>query len=85
MRDDAAGRRTHHLHLVEHGGAFWRSHLAFRDYLRRTPERAAAYAALKRDLAARYPAGRAAYTDGKAAFIAETLALVARAPGPPAR
>lgn len=83
VRDDAAGRRTHHLHLVEHGGALWRSHLAFRDYLRGAPARAAAYAVLKRDLAARYPTDRAAYTDGKAAFIAETLALAASAPGAP--
>ncbi len=26
--------RTHHLHLVEIGSDFWRSHLLFRDYLR---------------------------------------------------
>lgn len=74
VRDDAGGRRTHHLHLVEQGGAFWRAHLAFRDALRRSPDRAAAYAALKRALAARHPDDRAAYTDGKAAFVAETLA-----------
>lgn len=75
VRDDISGRRTHHLHVVEHGGAFWRAHLAFRDYLRRTPARAGAYEALKRDLAMRHPGDRAAYTDGKVAFIAETLVL----------
>ena len=81
VRDAPDGRRTHHLHLVEHGGAFWRSHLAFRDYLRRVPARAAAYAALKRELASRHPGDRTAYTEGKAAFVAETLALAAGAPG----
>ena len=38
-----------HLHMVELGGAFWQSHLLFRDYLRTHPETAAAYAALKRE------------------------------------
>ena len=33
----------------------------------------AEYAALKRALAARHPAARAAYTAGKAAFIARVL------------
>ena len=65
--------RTHHLHLVEFGGELWRAHLAFRDHLRRHPERAAAYAALKRDLATRFPDDRVAYTDAKAPFITEIL------------
>jgi GrpB-like predicted nucleotidyltransferase (UPF0157 family) len=75
--DDAAGRRTHHLHLVEEGGALWRSHLTFRDLLRARPERAAEYAALKQSLADRYPADREAYTEGKAAFVAAMLRLAA--------
>ncbi len=81
VRDDAAGRRTHQVHLVEYDGAFWCAHLAFRDALRRSPERAAAYAALKLALAlaARHPDDRAAYTDGKTAFIAEALASAAHA------
>ena len=81
VRDDAAGRRTHHLHLVAEGGALWRAHLAFRDYLRQHPARVAEYAALKCALAARFPADRAAYTEGKAAFIAETLRLAGVPPG----
>lgn len=75
VRDYAEGCRTHHLHLVELGGTFWRTHLAFRDYLRQVPARAAAYAALKQELAARFPFDRDAYTEGKAAFILETLRL----------
>ena len=73
VRDDAEGRRTHHLHLVEHDGRLWREHLAFRDYLRANPARAAEYAALKQELAARYADQRATYTSSKAAFIEETL------------
>lgn len=80
VRDAPDGCRTHHLHLVEHGGEFWRSHLAFREYLRRVPDRAAAYATLKRDLATRHPHDRAAYTEGKSAFIAETLTLAGGTP-----
>lgn len=80
VRDDAEGRRTHHLHVVVEGGELWRAHLAFRDVLRARPERAAAYAALKRALAERHADDRAAYTDGKAAFVAETLRLAGHAP-----
>lgn len=47
----------------------------FRDYLRAHPDRAAAYAALKRFLAARAGGDWPAYTGGKAAFVAETVAL----------
>lgn len=80
VRNDAAGRRTHHLHLVEKGGTLWRSHLAFRDLLRARPERAAEYAALKQSLAERYPADREAYTEGKAAFVAAMLRLADATP-----
>lgn len=79
--DDAAGRRLHHLHLVEDGGSLWTAHLAFRDFLRSHPDRAAEYAALKRSLAARHPTDRLAYTDGKATFVAEILRLAACAEG----
>jgi GrpB-like predicted nucleotidyltransferase (UPF0157 family) len=65
--------RTHHLNLTEIGGTFWREHLAFRDRLRRDPAVTAAYAALKRDLAAHHDSDRGAYATGKAAFIAAVL------------
>lgn len=61
--------RTHHLHMVALGGEFWTRNLAFRDHLRRSPESAAAYAALKHDLAARHADDRETYTEGKTAFI----------------
>ena len=65
--------RTHHLNLTEAGGTFWCEHLAFRDRLRADPALAAAYAALKRDLAARHASDRGAYTTGKAAFVIAVL------------
>jgi GrpB-like predicted nucleotidyltransferase (UPF0157 family) len=58
-----------HLHMIEIGGTFWLEHLLFRDYLRTHPETAAAYAALKCDLAAHYVADREGYTDAKTEFI----------------
>jgi GrpB-like predicted nucleotidyltransferase (UPF0157 family) len=69
-------RRTHHLHVIAPEGAMWRQ-VAFAQYLRAHPETAAAYAALKADLAARYRDDREAYTEGKAEFIAEVMARLA--------
>ncbi|MEO7887890.1 MAG: GrpB family protein [Polaromonas sp.] len=65
----AEGRRTHHLHLVVHGGAVWAQRLRFRDALRSDPALAVRYAALKAELAAKHPNDREAYTDGKTAFV----------------
>ena len=66
--------RTHHLHLVPLNSRLWIERLAFRDHLRRHPEVAAEYAALKTSLAARYPNDREAYTDAKAPFVQRVLA-----------
>jgi GrpB-like predicted nucleotidyltransferase (UPF0157 family) len=66
---DTAGRRSHHLHLVETSHEFWSRHLLFRDYLRRHGDTMQAYAALKREFAMRYVDDMAGYTDAKAAFI----------------
>ena len=52
FRKDEDGRRTHHVHVVEHGGERWHHHRAFRDYLRVHPAEAEAYAAEKRRIAA---------------------------------
>ncbi len=65
--------RTHHLHLVPVGSPRYRDELAFRDRLRANFQLAADYAALKRDLAARYPNDREAYTAAKSTFIAAAL------------
>jgi GrpB-like predicted nucleotidyltransferase (UPF0157 family) len=71
--------RTHHLNLVTIDGAFWRDHLAFRERLRAEPDLLVAYAALKRELAARHAGDRAAYTAGKITFIASALRHAERA------
>jgi GrpB-like predicted nucleotidyltransferase (UPF0157 family) len=65
--------RTHHVHLAEVNGVFWREHLAFRDALRAEPRLRDAYAALKQELAARHPTDREAYIDGKGPFVREVL------------
>jgi GrpB-like predicted nucleotidyltransferase (UPF0157 family) len=70
--------REVHVHVCEAGSRWQRDHLLFRDYLRAHPERRAAYAALKQDLAVTCRDDRTAYTDGKTDFVVETLALATR-------
>jgi GrpB-like predicted nucleotidyltransferase (UPF0157 family) len=65
--------RTHLLHVVPAGGEVWTRMVRFRDALRENPTLAREYAALKWALAAQFPTNRAAYTDGKAEFIARVL------------
>jgi GrpB-like predicted nucleotidyltransferase (UPF0157 family) len=65
--------RTAHVHVVEHGGEIWRSHLLFRDYLRVHPAERDRYAALKRELAGVYREDRQTYTASKEPLIAELL------------
>ena len=68
---DQGGARSEHLHVCRSGSAWERRHLAFRDWLRAHPDDAAAYASLKRDLAAAHPRDVHTYTHGKGAFIRE--------------
>jgi len=70
---EGAGR-THHVHVTQTDGEMWHR-LAFRDFLRANPTEAAAYAVLKRQLAAELGSNRDAYTDAKEAFIARIMAL----------
>jgi GrpB-like predicted nucleotidyltransferase (UPF0157 family) len=74
------GAPEHHLYVVVDGSRPHADHLRFRAHLREHPEVAAAYAACKRDLAARHGADRVAYTEAKTAFIAAAL----RGEDPPA-
>jgi GrpB-like predicted nucleotidyltransferase (UPF0157 family) len=69
----AEAKRTHHLNFCELNSFFWRSHLAFCDYLERHPEIAREYSALKRGLADRFPNDRGAYTAGKEEFVRSVL------------
>ena len=66
--------RTHLIHAVPFKGAAWGRMLGFRDALRSDPALAAEYAALKQNLATRFPDDRSVYTDGKSAFVARVLA-----------
>jgi GrpB-like predicted nucleotidyltransferase (UPF0157 family) len=75
---------THHVHLVEAGGDEEVRTLAFRDYLRASPETAAEYERLKRRLASEADAttldGREAYAAAKSEFVDRiTRAALARA------
>jgi GrpB-like predicted nucleotidyltransferase (UPF0157 family) len=60
--------RTHHVHVVEHGGMHWERQLVFRDALRTDPEERRRYDAFKRRLAAEGHS-REAYTELKTPFI----------------
>jgi GrpB-like predicted nucleotidyltransferase (UPF0157 family) len=70
-----AGERTHHVHVVEAEGHYWRRYLKFRDMLRCDGALAGRYAELKRRLAARFRYDRDAYTHGKTGFVEAVLAL----------
>lgn len=67
--------RTHHIHMNEMGSPDWENQVLFRDYLMQHPESAEEYAALKMELAQRYPTDREAYLDGKAPFIEQVLEM----------
>lgn len=68
-------KRSHHVHVRLPQDT--ERELGFRDYLRQHPEIATQYAALKQELAARFPTDREAYTQAKSSFI-ETVLRQAR-------
>ncbi len=65
---------THHVHLVERGGHFWRLNLHFRELLRTDPDARRRYVEEKERLAAAHADCREAYTAGKDAIIRGLLA-----------
>ena len=67
--------RAYHVHLTRIDGPFWRDHLTFRDRLRADTALRDAYAALKHDLAARFPRDREAYIEAKGSFVNDVLGL----------
>ena len=77
-KDDASGRRTHHVHAFARGSGEIARHLDFRDYLRAHPAAAEAYAVLKRTLALECGDDTRRYTEGKAAFVREIDTRAAR-------
>ena len=68
IKRDAAGNRTHHIHMVESDFEHW-DRLFFRDYLIERPDVAKDYEVLKRTLASAHEHDRNAYTAGKTEFI----------------
>ena len=72
------GVRTHHVHVVEKNGVYWKRYLKFRNALRDDGWIASRYAELKRRLAARHSFDRDAYTNGKTGFIEAVLAMPPR-------
>ncbi|GEN83140.1 hypothetical protein SLU01_14520 [Sporosarcina luteola] len=58
--------RTHHIHIYENGSPEIDRHLAFRDFLRKHPEKAKAYGDLKEKLAQKFPYDIDSYINGKA-------------------
>jgi GrpB-like predicted nucleotidyltransferase (UPF0157 family) len=67
-------KRTHHIHIVEHNGNYWRTRILFRDYLRSHTNEARKYAKLKLKLMKEYVLDREAYTDAKSEFVNSVLA-----------
>jgi len=78
-RGEQDDRLPEHVHVYARGADEAVRHLLLRNYLRAHPERAAAYAALKRDLALRFRDDREGYSEAKTDFILETVALARRA------
>lgn len=76
-KDDGEGIRTHQIHAFAAESREIDRHLAFCAYLRAHPDEAKQYEALKRELAARFPADIRSYTDGKGALIREIDARAA--------
>ena len=72
-KSDAAGQRTHHLHVFEQGSSHIERHLAFRDYLKNHPRKAAEYSDLKALITTDHAISRDAYMDAKDPFIAATM------------
>src|SRR2546423_4459534 len=70
---DQGGKRTHHTHVCAVGHVEIADKLAFRDYLRTNPRRAAEYGALKHELARRYRLDNIGYMRGKDPLIRTIL------------
>jgi GrpB-like predicted nucleotidyltransferase (UPF0157 family) len=73
-REGHAPMANVHLHMVPFGGDRWNRYLLFRDYLRSHADMAAAYAELKRELAAEFGKDRLGYVEAKTEFVNAILA-----------
>jgi GrpB-like predicted nucleotidyltransferase (UPF0157 family) len=73
---DGSGRiwMHHHLYICARDNCELQRHLVFRDYLRAHPEKAQAYAELKKQLAQQFHHDIDSYIQGKSEFIETILA-----------
>ena len=78
LRDPKRDWEPHHLYVSVEGSRELDRHLTLRDHLREDEANREAYAALKRDLAAREDIDLEAYTAGKTQFIEAILAEAGR-------
>jgi GrpB-like predicted nucleotidyltransferase (UPF0157 family) len=65
----ARNRRTHQVHVFQIGGENVERHLAFRDYLRSHPDKAAIYSEHKRQVARQNPYDIFGYMEGKDTLV----------------
>lgn len=77
IKRDATGKRTHHIHMVEHDFEHW-DWIGFRDYLRDHPETANMYQMLKVHLASQHGSDRIRYTHMKSKFIRRCIKKISR-------
>ena len=73
VKRNAAGARSHHVHVFETGAQQVVRHIVFRDHLIAHPEIAAEYAALKRAIVAGGAARRSDYVAAKEVYIARLV------------
>ncbi|MEJ5308329.1 MAG: GrpB family protein [Anaerolineae bacterium] len=78
FRKKTGDMTTHHLHVVEWGGAYWRDHILFYEYLLQHPEVAEAYERLKLALAQEHADSREAYTREKTDFVNKVTEMAQR-------
>ena len=79
--DATSGKRLVQLHCYETGSLEITRHIAFRDYLRRRPELAAEYEAVKRRCREQHPENSHDYTDCKSDWIRRVQAEAMAAAG----
>lgn len=74
-QDESAKMDIVHLHIFEKSSPQVKSHLSFRNYLRKNPLAARAYGSLKKNLATQFPDQREQYQEEKGPFIKLILDL----------
>ena len=74
FRKGSPGPWTHHVHVLERSSPRWDEYVLLRDYLRRHPEIARAYADLKQALALVFDEDIGGYRNAKRPFLQAVMA-----------